>query len=239
MISVFQDLPVRAGFTCRPADGKVYRADLLKEAPVVRLSLVHGKEIAVIRGAGPEGAAPFRADTDEEFLDVYDADGAVTDLPGVYLTTTHGDCLPIWACDPVRGVIGIAHAGWRGTLEGIAANLIRTMASAYGCDPADICCEIGPGIGACCFEVGPDVADLFLERFPWAEDFVYGHPGRRPFLDLKGINAELLRMEGAERIGISSHCTCCEPDLFWSHRRSGDKTRMLAFIQKTENNTGV
>ena len=122
MIRIFEDLPVDAGFTCKPADGKVYRADLLKKAPVVRLSLVHGSEIAVIRSMQPEGAAPLRADTDEGYLDVYDADGAVTDLPGVYLTTTHGDCVPIWTCDPVKGVVGVAHAGWRGTAAGIVKN---------------------------------------------------------------------------------------------------------------------
>ena len=128
MIRIFEDLPVDAGFTCKPADGKVYRSELLKKAPVVRLSLVHGSEIAVIRSMQPEGAAPLRADTDEGYLDVYDADGAVTDLPGVYLTTTHGDCVPIWTCDPVKGVVGVAHAGWRGTASGIAPAAVRVRA---------------------------------------------------------------------------------------------------------------
>ena len=144
MIRIFEDLPVDAGFTCKPADGQVYRADLLKKAPVVRLSLVHGSSVAVIRSVDPAGAPGFRADMDEDFLDVYDADGAVTDLPGVYLTTTHGDCVPIWVCDPVKGAVGLAHAGWRGTLAGIAGSLVRTMAKAYGSDPADLRAVIGP-----------------------------------------------------------------------------------------------
>ena len=232
MIRIFEDLPVDAGFTCKPADGKVYRADLLKKAPVVRLSLVHGASVAVIRSIDPAGAPGFRADMDEDFLDVYDADGAVTDLPGVYLTTTHGDCVPIWVCDPVKGAVGLAHAGWRGTLAGIAGSLVRTMAAAYGSDPADLRAVIGPGIGACCFEVGPDVAEAFTDRFYWAEDYVYAYPDARPHVDLKGVNAELLALEGVTRIAISPRCTCCEPDLFWSHRRCGDKTRMLAFIGK-------
>ena len=232
MIRYFEDLPVDAGFTCKPLDGKVYRAGLLKTSPVVRLSLVHGDAIAVIRGLDPSGAAPFRADLDEDFLDVYDADGAVTDLPGVYLTTTHGDCVPIWAYDPVKGAAGLAHAGWRGTLQGVAGSLIRTMVRAYGSDPEDIRAVIGPGIGACCFEVGPDVADAFTDRFPWADGYVYAYPQARPHVDLKGVNAQLLRLEGVTQIEISGHCTCCEPDLFWSHRRSGDKTRMLAYIGK-------
>ena len=232
MIRFFEDLPVTAGFTCKPLDGKVYRAGLLEQAPVVRLSLVHGNAIAVIRGLDESGAAPLRADLDEGFLDVYDADGAVTDLSGVYLTTTHGDCIPIWAYDPVKDAAGLAHAGWRGTLKGVAGSLIQTMRSAYGSDPEDILTAIGPGIGACCFEVGFDVADAFTDKYPWAEGFVYSHPGARPHVDLKGIKAELLRLEGVTHIEISEHCTCCEPDLFWSHRRSADKTRMLAFIKK-------
>ncbi len=234
MIRIFEDLPANAGFTCKPADGKVYRDELLKQFPVVRLSLVHGSDIAVIRSMEPAGAAPFRADTDEGYLDVYDADGAVTDLPGVILTTTHGDCLPIWTCDPVKGVVGLAHAGWRGTLKGIAGSLVQAMVRAYGCDPADIRAAIGPGIGACCFEVGPEVAGSFSDRFPWTEDFIYDHPGARPHVDLKGINAEFLALEGVERIDVSRCCTCCEPDLFWSYRRCGDKTRMLAYIGKRD-----
>ena len=232
MIQIFGGLPVHAGFTCKPADGKVYRAQLLQKAPVVRLSLVHGRDIAVIRSITPQGAAPFRADMDEGFLDVYEADGAVTDLPGVYLTTTHGDCVPVWAYDPKKGAVGVAHAGWRGTLAGVSANLVQTMHKAYGSDPADILACVGPGISACCFEVGPDIADLFTDRFPWAEEFLYAYPQARPHIDLKGINAELLKMEGVEQIEISPHCTCCEPDLFWSHRRSADKTRMLAYIER-------
>ena len=232
MIRFFEDLPVDAGFTCKPLDGKVYRDSLLETSPVVRLSLVHGCAVAVIRSVDPAGVPGFRADMDEDYLDVYDADGAVTDLPGVYLSTTHGDCIPIWVCDPVKGAVGLAHAGWRGTLSGIAGNLVRTMVRAYGSDPADIRAVIGPGIGACCFEVGPDVAEAFTDRYPWAEEYVYAPPGARPHVDIKGINAELLVLEGVTQIGISPHCTCCEEDLFWSHRRSGDTTRMLAFIEK-------
>lgn len=234
MIRVFEDLPVDAGFTCKPADGKIYRDSLLAKNPVVRLSLVHGSAIAVIRSADPSGVQGFRADTDEGYLDVYDADGAVTDLSGVYLTTTHGDCVPIWVCDPVRKAVGLAHAGWRGTLSGIAGNLVRTMVRAYGSDPADLRAAIGPGIGACCFEVGPEVTEAFTDKYAWAEEYVYAHPGARPHIDLKGVNAELLTLEGVGQIEVSPRCTCCEPDTFWSHRRSGDRTRMLAFIEKRE-----
>ena len=232
MIRFFEDLPVDAGFTCKPLDGKIYRNSLLAKMPVVRLSLVHGSAVAVIRSVDPDGASGFRADMDEGYLDVYDADGAVTDLPGVYLTTTHGDCVPIWVCDPVKGVIGLAHAGWRGTLSGIAGNLVRAMTRTCGSDPADLRAAVGPGIGACCFEVGPEVTEAFTDRYPWTEEYIYAYPGARPHLDLKGVNAELLTLEGVTQIEISPRCTCCEPDLFWSHRRSADKTRMLAFIKK-------
>ncbi|MBP5749567.1 MAG: laccase domain-containing protein, partial [Firmicutes bacterium] len=76
--------------------------------------------------------------------------------------------------------------------------------------------------------------EAFTDKYAWAEEYVYAHPGARPHIDLKGVNAELLTLEGVGQIEVSPRCTCCEPDMFWSHRRSGDRTRMLAFIEKRE-----
>ena len=235
MIPVFTDLPVAAGFTCKPADGKAYREGLKAEGMVARLGLCHGTDIAVIRAEAVQQPldvlkiAPT-ASWKNGYLDVDNVDGAVTDAPGVFLSTTHGDCLPIWLADPVKGAVGLAHAGWRGSLAGIAGNLARAMVRAFGSDPQDIRACIGPGIGTCCFEVGFDVADAFTDKYPWAEEYVYCPPKSRPHVDLKGINAEILALEGVSNLSVSSHCTCCEEDMFWSHRRSGDKTRMLAYI---------
>ena len=224
-MKIFSNFPVEAGFTTKPIDGKLFREELKKKGYVARPGLVHGCHIVKV---------DYSSEGEDGYLATCDGDGAVTDKPGIYLTTTHGDCLPLWACDPKAGVIGLAHAGWRGTLKGIASELIQAMVREYGCRPEAIHACIGPGIGACCFEVGPDVAELFLDRFYWAEEYVYNLPGKRPYVDLKGINGELFAMEGVENIEISSHCSCCEPELFWSYRRQGDRTRMLAYIALKE-----
>lgn len=221
MIKIFHNLPVDAGFTTKPVDGKVFREELKKRGAVARPGLVHGTDVSKV---------DFSMDGVEGYLFTEPSDGVVTDCKDLYLTTTHGDCIPLWTCDPIRGVVGIAHAGWRGTLGGIASNLVQAMVREYGCNPADIRACVGPGIGACCFEVGEDVADMFLDRFYWAEEYVYQFPGKRPHVDIKGINGELFAMEGLENIEISGHCTCCEFELFWSHRRQADTTRMLAYI---------
>lgn len=221
MIDIFSDLPVDAGFTQKPEDAGAFRERLRERGPVVRPGLVHGADIFAVRSAqtGDDGYVPAG-----------DFDGAVTDLHGVYLTASHGDCLPLYACDPQKGAVGLAHAGWRGTLAGIAANLIRAMVREYGCRPRDIRTFVGPGIGACCFEVGPDVAEAFSDKYPWAEEHIYRLPGARPHIDLKGINAELFALEGAEDIEVSPLCTCCESERFWSWRRCADSKRMLAYI---------
>src|SRR5699024_8005169 len=90
---------------------------------------------------------------------MYEADGLVTDQPGVCLTIFSGDCIPVLLYDPVRQAVGAAHAGWRGTAGGVAARAAEEMIRAFGCSPGDILAAIGPGIGPCCFETHRDVPD--------------------------------------------------------------------------------
>lgn len=214
-------LPLEVGFSCKPHRAKAFRASFCDDWKVVRLSLVHGAHIEAV------GDAELNS---EGYIDFEDCDGAVTNVPGILLTTSNGDCIPVWACDPVKRCVGLAHAGWRGTLKGIAASLVRRMKEVYGCEPEDIVAHIGPGIGACCFEVGEDVAQSFLDKYPWAEEYCYAGRTDRPFLDLKGINAQILSLESVGEIEISPLCTCCEEELFYSYRRSADTSRMLAYI---------
>ncbi len=87
----------------------------------------------------------------------YEADGLVTDIPGVTLVVFSADCLPILLYDPVRRVVAAVHAGWRGTALGIAARAVEQMGDCYGCDRQDILAAIGPGISKCCFETHEDV----------------------------------------------------------------------------------
>lgn len=163
----------------------------------------------------------------------YEADALITDVPGLPLAVFSADCTPILFHDPVRGVIGACHAGWRGTALGIAAKTVDKMARVYGCDPARIRCAIGPCISRCCFETREDVpramtAALGEEALPFLEDRRDGHFQ----MDLKGINALWLKKAGVleKHIDISGDCTCCRPELYFSHRRTGLPRGAMAHI---------
>ena len=167
---------------------------------------------------------------------VYEADGLVTDEPGVCLTIFSGDCIPVLLYDPVRRCIAAAHAGWRGTALGIAARAAEKMCGDYGCRPADILAAIGPGIGPCCLETHVDVPDglrggLGVEADPFI------HPLSRAGkyqVDLKGANRRWLELAGLDpdHISVCDACTACRLDIFWSHRVQGNaRGSMAAMIQ--------
>lgn len=156
-------------------------------------------------------------------------DGVITNQKDVLLTTVHADCLAVWFYDEEHHAIGLVHAGWRGTLAGIAPKAVKLMQKTYGSDPAKMKAAIGPGISLCCFETGPEVIEAFRAEWDFADRFAQPaekRPGGRAgkyYIDLKGINKEELLQAGLlnENIEISSHCTHCEPDTFASYRREG------------------
>lgn len=165
-----------------------------------------------------------------------EADGLITDQPGVCLTIFSGDCIPVLLYDPVRRCIAAAHAGWRGTAAGIAARAAEAMVRDYGCRADNILAAIGPGIGPCCFETHGDVPDGLRAGLGGdAEAFI--RPLDRPVkfsVDLKGANARWLERAGLLRphIAICPACTACNLDEFWSHRVQGSaRGSMAAMIQ--------
>lgn len=163
-----------------------------------------------------------------------EADGMITDEPGVALTIFSGDCLPVFLYDPERRVIAACHAGWRGTAQGIAAQAARQMQEDYGCDPGNILAAVGPGIDPCCFETHADVPDgLRAELGADAEDFIEPLPGGEKFrVDLKGANVRWLERAGVRRahIAVSTACTACNREDFWSHRKQGSQRGSMAAI---------
>ena len=168
----------------------------------------------------------------------YEADGLITVEPGVCLTIFSGDCIPILLYDPVRRCIAAAHAGWRGTAAGIAAQAVSDMVQNYGCQAEHILAAIGPGIGPCCFETHSDVPDgLRAGLGADAGEWVCPLPAPGKFsVDLKGVNARCLQRAGLipEHIAICSACTACNLDMFWSHRVQGNaRGSMAAMIQLT------
>lgn len=169
---------------------------------------------------------------------VVEADGLVTDRPGVCLTIFSGDCIPVLLYDPVRRCIAAVHAGWRGTALGAAARAAEAMVRDYGCGPEHILAAIGPGIGPCCFETHIDVPDGLRSGLGAdAGAFVRPLPREGKFsVDLKGANAKWLERAGLDpaHISICSACTACRLDTFWSHRIQGNRRgSMAAVIQLT------
>lgn len=182
----------------------------LLEMQLIQPKQVHENHIEIIKAAGTEPVT------------LPATDGAITDQKGVLLTTVHADCLPVWFYDEEHHAIGLVHAGWRGTLAGIAPKAVNLMKETYGSAPENIKVYIGPGISKCCFETGPEVIEAFRKEWEFADD--YAEPkGEKYYIDLKGINCRELQQAGvrSENISVSGHCTCCEPETFASYRREG------------------
>lgn len=159
-----------------------------------------------------------------------ECDALVTDTPGLVLAAFTADCTPILLHDPVTGAVGAVHAGWRGTVADIAGNTVRVMAERFGSRPECLRAAIGPNIGVCCFETHADVPEAVRAVLGQAaEDFIVPQ-GEKFRVDLKGVNAALLRRAGVEHIEISTECTACQPERFWSHRRVGNARGSLAAI---------
>ena len=158
-------------------------------------------------------------------------DGLVTNTPGVALMIFTADCTPLLFHDPVTGAVGAAHAGWRGTAQAIGARVVEAMVTNFGSKPQDIRAAIGPNVGICHFETDADVPTAMVEAFGSEANEYIEKKGEKYFLDLKAINALVLRRAGVEHIEISDACTMCQPDRFWSHRvTKGDRGSQGAII---------
>ncbi|MBR6683854.1 MAG: peptidoglycan editing factor PgeF [Firmicutes bacterium] len=163
-------------------------------------------------------------------------DGLITDKSKVCLVTFYADCVPLFFLDPVKKVIGLAHAGWRGTVLEIGRKMVERFCDDFGSQPGDILAGIGPSIGPCCFEVGPDVEGEFAAAFPaWREDII--RPAENPgksYVDLWKTNRLILEKAGVypEHITVTDLCTKCHDEYFHSHRRMGnERGTQAAFLE--------
>ena len=159
-----------------------------------------------------------------------ECDALVTDTPGLVLAAFTADCTPILLQDPVTGAVGAVHAGWRGTVADIAGNAVRAMQENFGSRPENIRAAIGPNIGVCCFETHADVPKAVRAVLGEAAEGFIVSAGEKFRVDLKGVNAALLRRAGVRNIEISCDCTACSSGRFWSHRRVGNDRGSLAAI---------
>ncbi len=169
--------------------------------------------------------APIDPDTD-----LTKADVILTDRPEVTLYMRFADCVPILLHDPVKGVAGIAHAGWMGTVRGAGRAAVEAMQSRYGSRPADILAAIGPSIGPDHYEVGQDVIGQFQEAFGSAAgDLIHSHEGRT-HLDLWAANQRQLQEAGVKQIEVAQVCTACHLEDWFSHRAEKGKTGRFGAI---------
>lgn len=196
----------------------------------------------VIRVDGPNAGEDMAA------CRVREVDGMVTDRPGVALVTSHADCVPLYFYDPVRRAIGLSHAGWRGTVGGMAAVTIRRMAEEYGCCPANLQARIGPCISQRYFECDRDVVDAVLRMPLWddwsaaangdsaeslcgydralpADICYYDSEKGKYHVSLSRLNRAVMMAAGipAANIDMADTCTYAHEELYFSHRRQGSR----------------
>lgn len=159
-----------------------------------------------------------------------DIDGLLTDEPDVVLFTQYADCVPLFFVDPVKRIVGTAHAGWRGTASKMGAVMVERMAADYGCRREDILAAVGPSIGPCCFEVDEPVRQAFADAIDFAPDCTREVGGGKSYIDLWEINRRTLEQVGvkADHITVTDLCTRCHADVFWSHRATGGQRGSLA-----------
>jgi polyphenol oxidase len=215
----------------RGNDG-VYRADALAELPWLdhgfstRLSngwpdagsshrerlatakQVHSNHVLCVEAGGPQG----------------EGDALISNRPGIRLAIRTADCLPILIADPRHHVVAAVHAGWRGVVSEIASKAVEAMTREYGTKPGDLLVAIGPAIGACCFEVGPEVAVQF-------------QLSGRTKVDLIGTACRQLGRNGVNlrQISASGLCSYCDSELFESYRRDREAAgRMVSMIGISE-----
>lgn len=180
--------------------------------------------------------------------DYRDIDGLVTNEAGVVLSAFFADCVPLYFVDPVKKAIGLAHSGWRGTVQKIGKEVVGMLWQEFGSDPADIIAAIGPSICGDCYEVSEDVAEQFRQVFPEATQHSSGKAasllpergrilrekgGGKYLLDLWEANRQVLLEAGIlkEHISVTDICTCCNPDFLFSHRASdGKRGNLGAFL---------
>lgn len=157
----------------------------------------------------------------EPLPDPAEFDGLVTERVGPVLGAFAADCIPLVFADPAARVIGAAHAGWRGTVGGVARNVVVRMTE-LGATAANIRVALGPSIGPCCFEVGPEVVAEFRAAFGDVPNMVVQGPVK-DHIDLRVATRALLERAGVAALHIDDAppCTRCEADRFFSYRRDG------------------
>ncbi len=198
----------------RVADNRIRSFHSMERDPasIHDVWLVHGTNVVHAEAPRPFDSPPIQADI------------LFTDNPEVTLFMRFGDCVPLLFHDPKKQVVGIAHAGWMGTLRGVAGAAIAAMQERYGCKPEHIIAGIGPSIGVDHYEVGAEVVSQFKEKFPEDAERILETRNGSAHLDLWTSNYLQLKRAGVEQVEVSGVCTACHLDDWFSHRAEKGKT---------------
>lgn len=194
---------------------------------VVTAEQVHGDQVAAVEYShAGRGAAVY-----QDALPA--ADALITNCQELPLMLFFADCVPVIIADPIRGVVGISHAGWKGTVARIAAKTVTKMTEQFQTSPADCIAAIGPSIGPCCYEVDAPVVEILKDNFAsWESLVVPSKEKQRWQLDLWEANRVQLLEVGvkSDNIHMSQVCTACNASLFFSHRADQGKTGRLGAV---------
>ncbi|WP_409341232.1 peptidoglycan editing factor PgeF [Paenibacillus sp. MBLB4367] len=198
---------------------------------------VHGSDVARVTTADAGRGTASRSDA------IQARDAFITSETGLCLAAMFADCVPLYFYDPVHRAVGLAHAGWKGTVLQIAKQTVTAMGECFGSVPAQLVAAVGPSIGVCCYEVDDTVMDKVKALLPeiadaeafdsGAETFYEPSPNGKWMLNLQQINRQIMIKAGIlpSRIELTRLCTSCRVDKFYSHRKEqGSTGRMIAWI---------
>lgn len=197
--------------------GLICRTLGIRRSDIATAYQVHSTNVAVVRSED-RGQVAFQTDA------------LVTNSPGVFLMLRFADCVPIAFYDPVQRAIGLAHAGWKGTLSKAAQKTVEGMMVAYGSRPDDLIACIGPSIGPCCYQIGGNVVKLVDEVFPHQPQLLQQQGDGSRHFDLWEANRLQLAALGIRQIEVSGLCTACHNDEFFSHRADRGRTGRFAVV---------
>lgn len=195
------------------------RAVGVHDLRIVTMKQVHGDRIVDVK--------------DKRLKEAGEADGMMTEESGLFLGVLTADCVPILFCVPGNKQVAVVHAGWRGTVAGIARKMVDQLNKSYSVPSTSIEVALGPAIGPCCYEVREDVSVPLIEKWESLAEGCLERRNGKTFLDLRELNALLLEDAGvpSAQISMVGPCTSCATDDFFSYRRESKETgRQLSFI---------
>jgi YfiH family protein len=181
---------------------------------------IHGVSVVVAESPRPKNMTPLQAD------------GILSNTSEVTLLMRFADCVPILLHDPLRRIVGIAHAGWMGTVRGVARKIVEAMQARFGSNPKDILAAIGPSIGPDHYEVGPDVVAWVRKAFGKQAPSLLHKNAEKIHLNLWAANWLTLEQAGVKQIESAGLCTACHTDDWYSHRAEHGRTGRFGAIIK-------